>query len=92
MTIIEFYEKIVEGQWYDQRIKKTVEVFAITYETTHKPSREMILTMEILADFPDSGNFHYVDDMKLAHENGMPVYPEIQVGSTNKREITSPNR
>lgn len=90
MTIIEYYEKVVEGHWYDPRIKRTVEVFAITYEMTKKPSREKILTMEILADFPDSGNFDYIDDVKLTYEEGMPVYPKIQVGSTNKREIPSP--
>lgn len=90
MALIEFYEKAVEGQWYDPRNKRTVQVFAITYEMTQKPSREKILTMEILADFPDSGNFDYIDDTKLIYEKGMPVYPAIQVGSTNKREVISP--
>ena len=89
MTIV-YYAKAVEGQWYDPRIKRTLEVFAITYEMTRKPSREKLLTMEILADFPDSGNFEYIDDLKLRYEEGMPVYPEIQVGSTNKRKIIGP--
>jgi hypothetical protein len=89
MTIV-YYAKAVEGQWYDSRIKRTLEVFAITYEMTRKPSREKLLTMEILADFPDSGNFEYIDDLKLRYEEGMPVYPEIQVGSTNKRKIIGP--
>jgi hypothetical protein len=89
MTIAEVYEKVIEGRWYDPRIKRTVEVFAITYEMTKKPSREKILTMEILVDFPDSGNFDYIDDVKLRYQEGMPIYPKIQVGSTNKREILS---
>ena len=90
MTIAEFYEKAVEGQWYDPRIKRTVQVFAITYEMTQKPSREKILIMEILTDFPDAGNFDYIDDVKMTYEKMMPLYPEIQVGSTNRREIISP--
>ncbi|CUR52223.1 protein of unknown function [Nitrosotalea devaniterrae] len=86
----ELYEKAVEGQWYDPRTRKTVQVFAITYEVTQKPNREKTLIMEILYDFPDAGNFEYADDVKLEYEGGMPVYPQIQVGSTNKREILHP--
>jgi hypothetical protein len=58
---------------------------------TQKPSREKILIMEILTDFPNAGNFDYTDDEKLQYEKGMPVYPQIQVGSVNKREILSKN-
>ena len=90
MTLVEFYEKAIEGQWYDPRIKRTVQVFAITYEMTQKPSREKILIMEILEDFPDAGSFDYADNVKLKYEKEMPLYPEIQVGSTNRREIISP--
>ena len=87
MAIAEFYEKAIKGQWYDSRINRTVEVFAITYEMTQKPSREKILIMEILTDFPDAGSFEYFDDEKLFYEKGMPVYPGIQLGSINRREI-----
>lgn len=90
MALAEFYEKVVEGRWYDSRIKRTVEVFAITYEMTRKPNREKTLTMEILADFPEAGSFDYVDDIKFTYERGMPIYPEIQIGSTNRREIVNP--
>ena len=90
MVIGEFYEKAIKGQWYDSRINRTVEVFAITYEMTQKPSREKILAMEILKDFPDAGNFEYIDDEKLAYEKGMPVYPDIQLGIINRRQIISP--
>ena len=83
----EFYEKAVEGQWYDSRTRRTVQVFAITYEVTQKPDRKKTLVMEILADFPDAGNFEYSDDVKLGYEGGMRVYPQIQVGSTTKSEI-----
>lgn len=88
--MVEFYEKAVEGHWYDPRTRRTVQVFAITYEMTRKPNREKTLIMEILADFPEAGSFEYVDDVKLTYESGMPVYPQIQVGSTNKREIINP--
>lgn len=90
MAIVEFYKKAIRGQWYDSRINKTVEVFVITYEMTQKPSREKILTMEILKDFPDAGNFEYIDDEKLVYEKGMPVYPDIQLGSINRRQIINP--
>jgi hypothetical protein len=26
------YEKCIEGHWYDPRINKTIDVYAITYE------------------------------------------------------------
>ena len=86
----EFYEKAVGGQWYDSRNKRTVEVFAVTYEMTRHPNRKKILIMEILSDFPDAGSFDYSDDIKQQYQEGMPIYPQIQVGSTNKREIRSP--
>ena len=85
--MVEFYEKAIRGQWYNPRINRTVEVFIITYEMTQKPSREKILIMEILKEFPDSGSFEYFDDEKLAYEEGMPVYPGIHLGSINKKEI-----
>ena len=91
MTICEFYEKAIKGQWYDSRINRTVEVFVITYEMTQKPSREKILIMEILKDFPDAGSFEYHDEEKAAYEKGMPVYPGIQLGSINRKEITRPS-
>jgi hypothetical protein len=91
MATVELYEKAIKGQWYDPRNKRTVEVFTITYEMTQKPSREKVLIMEILTDFPDAGSFDYIDDEKLAYEKGMPVYPEIHVGSVNKREILNKN-
>ncbi len=89
MALVELYEKAVKGQWYDSRNKRTVGVFVVTYEMTQKPSREKILIMEILTDFSDAGSFDYSDDEKLPYEKGMPVYPQIQVGSVNKREILS---
>lgn len=90
MAVVEFYEKAVTGKWYNSSIKKTIEVFSITYEMTRKPNREKILTMEILADFPEAGSFDYVDDIKFTYQQGMPIYPEIQVGCSDKREIINP--
>ena len=90
MAMGELYEKAIKGQWYDLRINRTVEVFVITYEMTQKPSREKILIMEILKDFPDAGSFEYFDEEKLAYEKGMPVYPDMQLGSINRRRIMNP--
>jgi len=90
MAMGELYEKAIKGQWYDLRINRTVEVFVITYEMTQKPSREKILIMEILKDFPDAGSFEYFDEEKLAYEKGMPVYPDMQLGSINRRRVINP--
>jgi hypothetical protein len=84
----EYYEKCVTGHWFNPLIKQTIEVFAITYEMSQKPYREEILAMELLKDYPDAGNFDYIDDEKLEYEEGMPLYPQIEVGSANRREIT----
>jgi len=46
----EYFVKIVLGKWFDQRIKKVVEVFALTHEMTQEPIREKILIKEILKD------------------------------------------
>ena len=54
---------------------------------SQKPYREEILAMELLKDYPDAGNFDYIDDEKLEYEEGMPLYPQIEVGSANRREI-----
>ncbi len=85
----EYYVKIVLGKWFDPRIKKVVEVYALTHEMTQGPNREKILTMELLKDFPDAGDFNYFDDQKEEYVEGMVVYPQIKIGSGNTRKITN---
>ena len=86
----EYYVKIVLGKWFDPRIKKVVEVYALTHEATQGPIREKILTMELLRDFPDAGHFDYYDEQKEEYVEGMAVYPEIKIGSGNTRRVTNP--
>jgi len=37
----------------------------------------------------DAVIFDYIDDEMLEYEQGMPLYPQIEVGSANRREITN---
>ena len=83
-----FYEKCVEGHWYDPRINKTVDVYVITYEMSQKPSREKILTLELLSDYKGAGDFDYFDEEKVEYEEGLPVYPQMQVGTAHRKQIT----
>ena len=85
----EYYVKIVLGKWFDPRIKKVVDVYALTHEMTQGPIREKILTMELLRDFPDAGSFNYYDEQKEEYVEGMTVYPEIKTGSGNTRKVIS---
>lgn len=83
-----FYEKCVEGHWYDPRINKTVDVYVITYEMSQKPSREKTLTLELLSDYKGAGDFDYFDEEKVEYEEGLPVYPQMQVGTAHRKQVT----
>jgi hypothetical protein len=83
-----FYEKCVEGHWYNPQINKTVDVYAITYEISQKPSREKILTLELLLDYKDAGDFDYFDEEKVEYEQGLPVYPQMQLGAAHRKQVT----
>ena len=85
----EYYVKIVLGKWFDPRIKKVVEVYALTHEMTQGPIREKILAMELLKDYSDAGSFHYYDDQKEEYVVGMAVYPEIKIGAGSTRKVTN---
>ena len=85
----EYHIKIVLGKWFDPRIKKTLGVYALTHEMTQGPSREKILTMELLRDFPNAGHFNYFDEQKEEFVEGMTIYPALKIGCENTRKITS---
>jgi hypothetical protein len=34
-----YYEKIVTAKWYNERLKKTVDLVIVTYEMSEKPDR-----------------------------------------------------
>ena len=82
-----FFEKCVEGHWYDQRINKTIDVYVITYEMSQKPSREKILILELLSDYKGAGDFDYFDEAKVGYEGGLPVYPQIQLGTGHRKQV-----
>jgi hypothetical protein len=84
----QYYEKVLTGHWFDPRIKKTIEVYAITYEMSQNPSREKILAMELLADFPEAGDFDYIDEQRMEYEEDMPLYPEVEVATANRRQVS----
>jgi hypothetical protein len=84
----EYYAKHLTSSWYDPRIKQTIEVYAITYEMSKKPDREKILTLELLKDYSDAGDFDYDDELKIGVEEGLPVYPVIEIGTVNRGDIS----
>lgn len=88
----EYFVKIVLGKWFDPRIKKVVEVYALTHEMTQDPIRERILAMELLKDYSDAGSFHYYDDQKEEYVEGMVLYPEIKIGSGSTRKVTNDSK
>ncbi len=82
-----FYEKCVGGRWYDPQINKTVDVYVITYEMSQKPSREKILTLELLSNYNGAGDFDYFED-KVEYEEGLSIYPQMQMGTAHRKQIT----
>jgi len=88
----EYYAKIVFGKWFDPRLKKVVEVYALTHEMTQEPIRDKMLTMELLQDFPNAGRFDYYDDQKEEYVEGMAVYPEIKIGSGSTRKVSDDSK
>jgi hypothetical protein len=83
-----FYEKCVEGHWYDPCINKTVDVYVITYEMSQKPSREKMLTLELLSNYKGSGDFDYFDDEVVEYEESLPICPMVQMGTAHRKKIT----
>lgn len=77
----QYYVKIVLGKWFDPRLKKVVDVYALTHEMTQDPIREKILVMELLKDFPGAGSFSYYDEQREEYVEGMVVYPQVKIGT-----------
>lgn len=84
----EYYAKYLTAYWYDPRIKHTIEVYAITYEMSQKPDREKILTMELLKDYSDAGEMDYDDELRIEAEKDLPIYPTIEIGTVNRRDVS----
>ena len=77
----ELIEKLVEGSWYDERLKRKIEVYASTCESLKEPSREDILKMELLKIYPNAGDFEYDDELVVTEEQEQPIYPEIEIST-----------
>jgi len=75
----EYYEKRLIGRWYDERLKETIDVSAVTYEKLREPKREKALGMALLSNHPNAGDFHYWDEFSVKFEEGIPVYPDVDV-------------
>lgn len=84
----EYYAKHVTGYWFDPRIKKTIEVFAITYEMSQQPNREKILTTELLMNYSNVKDFKYDDKSMVKDEGNLAIYPIVQIGTVSRRDIT----
>ena len=77
----EFIEKLVEGSWYDERLKRKIDVYASTCEPLKEPSREDILKMELLKVYPNTEDFEYLDNSTLEDDGSLAVFPEIEIGT-----------
>jgi hypothetical protein len=84
----EYYAKHVTGYWFYPRTKKTIEVFAVTYEMSQQPDREKILTAELLKDYSNAEDFKYDDKSRVKDNGNLSVYPMIQIGTVSRRDIT----
>jgi hypothetical protein len=41
-----------------------------------------------LSDYKGAGDFDYFDEEKIEYEEGLPVYPQMQVGTAHRKQIT----
>jgi len=84
----EYYAKYVTANWYDSRLKKTIEVYAITYEMSQKPDRENILTTELLKDYSGSRELYFDDKLRIEAKKDLPIYPVIEIGTVSRRDMS----
>ena len=76
-----YYEKRLTGQWYDERLKITLDVMARTFEKSQKPNREKALGMALLSIYPNAGEFEYADEYTVELLENMPVYLDVDVST-----------
>ena len=84
-----YYEKILTGKWYDERLKKTVDVIIVTYEMSEKPDRVEILEKTLLNDYPSAGDLEWYDAEIMESYEGMPIYPMMEIRQAYVQDVSS---
>jgi hypothetical protein len=82
-----YYEKIVTGKWYDERLKKTVDIIIVTYEMSEKPDRVEILEKALLRDYPTAGDIAWYDAELTEFYEGMAVYPFAEIRQAYTQDL-----
>ena len=83
-----YYEKIVTAKWYDERLKKMVDVVIVTYEMSEKPDRVEILEKALLKDYPSAGDIAWYDAEITEFYEGMAIYPMVEIRQAYARDIS----
>ncbi|MDR3782445.1 MAG: hypothetical protein P4K92_03955 [Candidatus Nitrosotalea sp.] len=40
-----------------------------------------------MSDYKGAGDFDYFDEEKVEYEEGLPVYPQMQLGTAHRKQI-----
>lgn len=83
-----YYEKIITAKWYDERLKKTVDVVVVTYEMSEKPDRVEILEKALLKDYASVGDIEWYDAEPMEFYEGMPIYPMVEIRQAYTRDVS----
>jgi hypothetical protein len=83
-----YYEKIVTAKWFDERLKKTVDIVIVTYEMSEKPDRVEILEKTLLKDHPSAGDIAWYDAELTEFYEGMAIYPLVEIRHAYVQDIS----
>lgn len=83
-----YYEKIVTAKWFDERLKKTVDIVIVTYEMSEKPDRVEILEKILLKDYPSAGDITWYDAELTEFYEGMAIYPLVEIRQAYVQDIS----
>lgn len=82
-----YYEKIVTAKWYDERLKKVVDVYVITYEMSQKPDRTEILEKVLLKNYPSAEDVAWYEEEIVEFFEDMAIYPIVEISQAYTQDI-----
>ena len=83
-----YYQKVVTAKWYDERLKKVVDLHAVTYEMSQKPDRSEILEKMLLQSYPSAEDLGWYDEEIMEFFEDMPIYPIIEIAQKHVQDIS----
>lgn len=83
-----YYEKIITAKWFDERLKKTVDVVVVTYEMSEKPDRVERLEKALLKHYASVGDIEWYDAEPMEYYEGMPIYPIIEIRQAYTQDVS----